>query len=157
MKILQTKGIPAKRATMGLTALAIVGLAGAYSLGAANVFGPQTVSAHGDRRSHWSSRNNQADDASLVFVTDALEMYLQGKGTDPDTVQVTDVMMQGDYAIGHFASADAKSLFFAQKTDGKWTVLFDGPAMTPEAQTTLQSAGFPRSWVSDPAKATEND
>jgi len=145
----QTKKTSLKQRTaITMAAIAVVGLGGGYALGSSGALGTPTVNANGMNSNHW---NNSHDSGNTAYIIDAAEKYLAAKGTDPNTVQVTKVMTQDEFAFGHFDGTDGSAVFFAQKTDGKWTVVYDGQMITPEAKDSMEKSGFPRNWVESPA------
>lgn len=184
MKLQQIKGSSLRRgAVVGMAAIAVVGLGGGYALGASGTLTTPTVSAHGnDNNGNRRGWNSDQNNSQLAYIVDAVEVYLAKQQTpaptptaddpnnptpdpdptppttmDPDTTQVTKVMVSGQFAIGHLDNGDSSSLFFAQKTDGKWTVLYSGQDVTDEAKQMLEKAGVPKNWVTKPQEVKTDD
>jgi hypothetical protein len=139
---------------VGLSAVAVVSLGGGYVLGATNMFATPKAGATSDH-SGQNGHRNKASGKDIAYITDAAEMYLSQKGVNPDMMRVSKVMVQGDYAVGGLDGGDSGSVFFAQKIDGVWSVLYSGQDITPEAMEMLKQAGFPEEWLTSPFKSAE--
>jgi len=145
-----------KQASLTAAAVAVVGLAGGYTLGASGTFTTPLASAHGNNGNHWSDRSRNSG-KDVAYIIDAAERYSAMNGMDANLVQATNIVVQDNFALGHLDGGDSGSIFFALKTDGKWSVVYAGQMVTPAAKDSLTKSGFPQSWIDAPSNVKTDD
>jgi hypothetical protein len=137
-----------KRAALSLAVVTAIGMGGGYVLGSNNALATPSASANGMNGNHWNNAHDNGKETA--YVIDAAEHYMAVSSMDANVMQVTKVMVQDNFAFGHLDGGDSGSIFFAQKTDGKWAVVYNGQMVTPEAKDSMEKSGFPKSWVESP-------